>query len=820
MQQPVEKLYTDLRAGYITETGFLNSVDGSTTDEENVRLEIDGSRRRRRGLALEAGGSRSSMDKTMAADHVCSEGEWRNAGGDADKDFIVVQIGRWLKIYENTGDTLSTNLLQNISLAPFTINGTDAEAEDYPCSFASGAGVLIVCGRYLTPFYVEYNSTTGAFTTETIQILERDFHTIPEGGVRYNTEPGSLSTIHEYNLRNRGWKDADITAYQSGQSKYPALGMHWYKGYARAVDGVAYINEDGVKAFNHAKMAAEPFGNASAPTGSLLIDPFDTTSGYQTAPGTFDVGNWTVSDPSPTTWAETGTWEITFTVTGHGLTNPTDTITLSGQSSKYTFNEGKYTGESPDIDLENVPWSMDGEHTTTYVDADTFTIDLVDWDRPHYWNGWDDQYENKGSIATGDPLVNDEDSYTTDERPTVCGWFAGRAWFGGIKHPQLVDRVYFSRLIQPMHREFGECFQRNDPTDEVFNALLPDDGGVIVIADIGNLKGMLDYNGSHLLFSDAGVWEVRGSRGVFTADNYQVRKLSDEECTGKQCIARTEGSVMYSGTKGIFQIQPDPRTGILYATNISAPRVQTEWNSIPQSRQERCKTAYDDANKQVYFLYSKDTGTFVYLYDTALVYDLRLQAFYKLTWNGDSDNCIIGMVPIKDADESGTYKKIKFLCQTDTGTNLKICDHENSGYTDFDGNEKIPYMHMAYENVGNWTRKGHAPYVHVFMGKTETGYDSSLNPENESSIMMQSRWDWSDNVNSGEYGQAYQVYRHTRAYTPASAADTFDTGYPVIVTRNKVRGRGRGLYLRFYGEAGKDFHLLGYGVLHKVNRRV
>lgn len=803
----------DLRPGLITEAGFLNSPDGSTRDEANFRIRIDGSRRRRKGLAQEVDGFALDPQATFASDHACTEAKWRNAGGDADKDFIVLQFGRHLHIFNDTGDTLSTQEVTRIDLQPFAVSGTADEASDYPVSIASGTGILLVCGRYIEPFYIEYDSSTGEFTTSLIQILERDFHTIKEGGVRFNTEPASLSNAHKYNLINRGWKRDDITQYASDKLKYPALGMLWYKGYRRQIDGTGtYIDDDGVQTWNSDKIEAEPFGNASAPTGSLLLNPFETTKGYQTEPGSFPITNWTVADTGADPWV------VTVTVASHGMTHPEE-FTVTGNASLYTYVETE--PGAPDLTRENVAWNFNGTwDTASTPDANTFTFEINGTDRPYQFDSWDDQYLSYGYLETGGPLENDVDGYTTDERPTVCGWFAGRAWFAGIKHPQLVDRVYFSRLIRPMHREFGECYQRNDPTDETFNALLPDDGGVIVIPDIGNVLSALDYNGLLLLFSDAGVWEISGSRGVFTADNYTVRRITDIECSSKHSPILAENIVFYTGTKGIVTITPAEQTNVLYATNFSADRIQSLWNQIPQSRQRRVKTVYDDANKQLYFLFDKSSTSFTYFYTEAFVLDMRLGAFSRMTFPGTTDRCIVGALAMKDADESDTFKKVKFIIQWNSGDRLVIADMEQEGFEDFDGNEQDAYMVMAYDNIGSWAHRRQAPVVHVFCGKTETGFTEDMEVVNPGSLLMQARWDWADNIVAGEWGSSQQVYRHARPYTPTDSSDNFDTGYPVIVTRNKVRGRGRSLNLKFTAEEAKDAHLLGYAVRYKISGRI
>jgi hypothetical protein len=45
--------------------------------------------------------------------------------------------------------------------------------------------------------------------------------------------------------------------------------------------------------------------------------------------------------------------------------------------------------------------------------------------------------------------------------------------------------------------------------------------------------------------------------------------------------------------------------------------------------------------------------------------------------------------------------------------------------------------------------------------------------------------------------------------------------YPdtVISSRLKIRGSGRSVRLRFESEQGKDFVLIGYGVINAVNQR-
>lgn len=804
-QQTVDKQFIDLRPGLFTEAGYLNTPDGATTDEANFRILIDGSRRRRRGLDLETGGVTSLLTEELAPAHATSAAPWNNAGGDPDVDFIVLQTGAYLHIYRDTGLTLSTQ--KNTTIIPlgaFNTTGNLADVGNNPVSMASGNGRLLVCGRFIEPFYVEWDRTTDTFTTYQINIFERDFHTLNEGTLRWNSEPVTLSDAHKYNLRNRGWKQADIDQYFTDKDKYPALGMLWHKGYARAIDGVVYTSEDGVKTWNSSKMEAEPYGNASAALGALLLNPFNTTEAYQTTPFTFFIA------PD---WALVGTTVTINTTEAHGLA-PADVINIVANQSRYVWREQEAGFE---IITFEAPWNFNGTYTVVSVPgASQFTITVVP---PTNFDSWHDQYLAPGIVETGGALANPVDGVRTDERPTVCGWFAGRAWFAGVNEPALLDRIYFSKLLYLNDEDFGDCYQLNDPTSEAFNQLKADDGGVLVVSDIGRAKGLLDYNGLLLLFTDEGVWEIGGVRNVFTADNYNVRKISDNECSSKHGFTLAENIVMYTGPKGIFSIQPNERSGILFAETVSGPKVQKAWNRIPSVKQSRVKIRYDDANKQVWFLYSDDAlDTYKYEYDRALVFDLRLGSFSKFTFPSSATSYIIEAFPVRAADESETFKKLKFFVQTGTGTSLRVCDFDQVNYTDWDSSEQAAFMILAYDNIGSWAHRRQAPKVHTFMAKTETGFDpGTLAPINESSLKMQARWDWSDHVNAGEFGQETEVYRHVRPYVPSGVGDPFNSGYPVVVTRNKVRGRGRSLHLKFTSAPAKDAHLLGYAVQYQIS---
>ena len=77
---------------------------------------------------------------------------------------------------------------------------------------------------------------------------------------------------------------------------------------------------------------------------------------------------------------------------------------------------------------------------------------------------------------------------------------------------------------------------------------------------------------------------------------------------------------------------------------------------------------------------------------------------------------------------------------------------------------------------------------------------------------MQAKWDFANSTSSGKIGRAFQGYRLKRNYIPAGAGEAFDYGWEVITTKNKLRGSGTALKLRFDTEEGKACILLGWAV--------
>lgn len=128
------------------------------------------------------------------------------------------------------------------------------------------------------------------------------------------------------------------------------------------------------------------------------------------------------------------------------------------------------------------------------------------------------------------------------------------------------------------------------------------------------------------------------------------------------------------------------------------------------------------------------------------------------------------------------------------------------------GTDANAFLITGQETMQDTQRAKKVTYLTIHMERTETGF-TGIDPliaVNESSVIVESRWEWANSNVSGRFGKEFQAYRLLRNYIPDSATDTFNYGFEVVTTRNKLRGKGRALSLKFATEPGKDFKLLGW----------
>jgi hypothetical protein len=109
------------------------------------------------------------------------------------------------------------------------------------------------------------------------------------------------------------------------------------------------------------------------------------------------------------------------------------------------------------------------------------------------------------------------------------------------------------------------------------------------------------------------------------------------------------------------------------------------------------------------------------------------------------------------------------------------------------------------------------------MLRTEDGFQDvsgDVIPNKESSCKLQARWEWANSPNGNKWGREFETYRYNRFYMPEDINDDYDTGDKLIVTKNKLRGHGKTLSLKFSTSPNKDCNLLGWSMIVGVSTSV
>jgi hypothetical protein len=405
------------------------------------------------------------------------------------------------------------------------------------------------------------------------------------------------------------------------------------------------------------------------------------------------------------------------------------------------------------------------------------------------------------------------------KRPNAIASFAGRIFyaFPFYSNKYRAGEIAFSQTVRDADA-LEKCYQEADPTAEELNELVDTDGGVIKISELGNVYKMIPMSRELLIFAENGVWAIGpGGNEYFTATGYGVRKLSSVGCLSPDSIVAAEGVVFYWSRTGIYATTTDPQTGLMSVQNITEKSIQTTFLSIPEPARNMASGVYDSYRKRVLWLYDSDgTTTTAEKKDKILIYDMRLGAWYVWTFKDTAHYALHHMYFL--ADQASEDNKLKFL-----GTNLstQVCTElevAHSTFLDGGATDAAAYITAGHELVGDVMRRKEIPYVFVYNKRLETqwlsdGGNGAYPGNPQASCMMQVRWDFADTSTGGKFTTATEVYRHVRPQVaPASLPATFDPGYDTVVTKNKVRGSGKSIQMKFSTSASKDFHLYGWAM--------
>lgn len=438
-------------------------------------------------------------------------------------------------------------------------------------------------------------------------------------------------------------------------------------------------------------------------------------------------------------------------------------------------------------------------------------------------------------------------------RPISVAFFAGRVWY-------LMPNgdVLFSESLTDIAK-VGNCFTNNDPTAEDINQVLDTDGGKIQIIGIGKGLKLIPLQSDLVVFADNGVWSISGGENPFTANNISFDQITSVGALNRDSIVDAEGTAYYWSPGGIYQLAPDETTGFLQAINITALTIQTFIGDIPEKGKANCRGFYDEVSKKILWLYndliSYDGVLFRYKYNRVLTLDLTLTAFYPYTVavtnptmagfvrksagsRTASTNDIVDssadtvvttatdQIVVEDTTVDLNNLKLKFITFTETSTDVfqyTFAEFQDRGFIDWEtfdstGVNYKSFLETGDDIVGDLITEKEANVVYIFFKSTETGFITNpvtggLDFANPSGCFMQGMWHWTDSAGAGKWSDSQQIYRLAN-WIPGGTGDTFDFGFDVVQATEQIRGKGRALRLRFDSEDGKDFHLLGWGIVY------
>jgi len=207
--QRAKKNFLNFVKGLNTEASPLQFPEGTAKDLDNVDLIRDGSIKRRRGLDYETNAVRSAVSFSEADIQTkgISVHEWRSVNGNGSLNFLVVQIGGKLFFHDLGNQTLSQGIIGSIDFSDLKVDPDfDLEVVDT----AYGRGRLFVVGRYISPFYVEYDEDANTFSGHKLTLKIRDIQGLPDD--RVSSSPTLTSAdISNDESKYESLKDDDIS---------------------------------------------------------------------------------------------------------------------------------------------------------------------------------------------------------------------------------------------------------------------------------------------------------------------------------------------------------------------------------------------------------------------------------------------------------------------------------------------------------------------------------------------------------------------------------------------------------------------------------
>ena len=430
--------------------------------------------------------------------------------------------------------------------------------------------------------------------------------------------------------------------------------------------------------------------------------------------------------------------------------------------------------------------------------------------------------------------------------------FSGRVFYAGIDSAENAGTILFSKVVETVD-DLGICHQQNDPTAEYLSDLYATDGGVIRIPDAVKIQRLYAYQNSLFVFAENGVWQIAGVDGVFRASSFSVNRVTRVGMLQPQTFVEAEGVPFWWSRFGIHTLTTDPVSGQGQEQTLTIPTVQTFWDAIDADAKLKVTAVYDAINKRIYWGYPDKDETVASKLNNFLILDVPLQAFYpwKISDQTSNTDCVVGLAfysgygasevaldvtSNNGADDVVTSNgndvvstqisntntgdaAIVLICREGSNNKITFGAFTAIDFLDWTNTNYSSFAETGYDFIGDLVTKKNAPYIVTYCRVTETGFTGNENdgyePIRPSGLKVSAAWDFAE-----DFGTSQQVYRLKYPLFPNNS-NLSDFNYPddVITSRVKIRGHGRSMRIKYESEQGKDFLLLGWGMVQGRNPR-
>ena len=748
--------------GLVSEASPLNFPPNACIDEENWIFNRDGTLRRRFGMDYEQDFVYSSLgiSPTLLPSNAITSFRWLAPGGDVNTEYIVIQIGGILYFY-------------NASVAPLSADGFVGSVNLFGTLYGTRFSFAAVNGKLIVAyggagFYIITRTlvgTTVIFSSEADTVKVRDVWGVEELEIpNYEVDSSYRapigSDVHNYNLTNQSWgiprKNAAGTSVDPIQQYFTDLAL-------------MPSNSEQVWPGMQFQASATPFER-------MYTNLYQETIGAapNAAKGYFIID-----------------------------------LINRGASRREAFNANRV--KYPELVA----------NASIFADLSVGGLSAVaDFAGRVFYGGFD------GRLASG----------------------------GDKRSPDLSNIVAFSQLVRS-RQDFSKCYQEGDPTSRDSSDMVDTDGGFIKISGAKQIIAMRNLQTHLVIFATNGVWTVTGGSDYgFSATNYKVSKISSFGALGATSIVVEGTSAYFWAEDGIYTLGRN-QFGDFEVQSMTLKTIQSFYQAIPTDSKATSSGAYDPSSKKVTWIYKSGTPFTGTSETKEIVFDSLTGSFSVnrimnlasnsvevfapfrgptfLVDSSDEDVVVSGnpvqaagvdVIVTTDLVQATTLQSMRYIAIANEAGVLQFTfsTYHNTSFLDWFSKDAIGVDAKAFALTG-WATAGdsaidkQSPYLMWHMRRTENGIDSLGNPLNASSCQVRARWDFANREASYKWTPFFQVYRYVKAFIPLDLNSTYDNGYELVSTKNKLRGRGKALALYFETEEGKDCQIVGWNLTLNAN---